>query len=75
MTLDEEYAGDSELLEQYKEDLLIPGWAGELTSAEFLYVKSQLKESASLRRIWGFRPSAKRLPEKRIRHIARCGLP
>ena len=53
----------------YKEKLPEPGWAGELT-----YIKSQLKQLPSLKRCWGFRPSAKRLSENRIRKVARDGL-
>ncbi len=62
--------------EQYYYDcrLLEPGYGGELTPGEFGYLKSELRRSASLRRKWGFRPSAKRLNEKRIRAVARDGL-
>lgn len=62
--------------EQYSYDkrLLEPGWAGELNPDEFYYIKSELRRAASLRRKWGFRPSAKRLNENRIRAVARDGL-
>jgi hypothetical protein len=63
-----------QLLDYYKQKLLEPGWAGELNPGEFTYIKSQLKRSPSLRRRWGFRPSARRLSESRIRDIARNGL-
>jgi len=53
--------------------LLKPGWAGELNPKEFKYVKSQLLNSPSLKRKWGFRPSAKRFSEDRIRAVAREG--
>jgi len=53
--------------------LLEPGWAGDLSPEEFKYVKSELKKSPSLKRKWGFRPSAKRLSEGRIRAVARNG--
>ena len=53
--------------------ILKPGWAGELSPKELEYVKSQLRQSPSLKRKWGFRPSAKRLSEGRIRAIARGG--
>jgi hypothetical protein len=53
--------------------ILEPGWAGELSPKEFKYVKSQLRQSPSLKRKWGFRPSAKRLSEGRIRAVARNG--
>ena len=74
MTLYEIHENDPGLLKFYKKKLLIPGWAGELSPDEFAYIKSQLKASPSLKRRWGFKPSAKRLPEKRIRAIARDGL-
>ena len=57
-----------------KEKLLEPGWAGELSTAELAYIKSQLKQSPSLKRRWGFRPSAKRLSEDHIRKVARDGI-
>ena len=74
VTLEEIYAGDPELLKFYKKKLLEPGWAGELKPCELAYIKSQLKLSPSLRRRWGFRPSAKRLSERHIRAVARDGL-
>jgi len=74
MTLKESYKGDSELPELYKRKLIGPGWAGDLSPDEFVYIKSQLKQSRSLKRRWGFRPSAKRFSENRIRAVARDGL-
>ncbi len=74
MTLEERYANDPWLLEFYKENLLEPGWAGELDSVELEYIKSPLKQSPSLRRRWSFRPSAKRLSESRIRAVAMDGV-
>ena len=73
MRLDERYKDDPELLAFYKKKLLEPGWAGELSLDEFAYVKSQLRQSALLRRRWGFRPSARRLSERHIRAVARDG--
>ena len=70
MTLDEVYGDDPELLKLYKKKLLIPGWAGELKPDELKYIKSQLRVSPSLKRRWGFKPSARRLSEKRIRAVA-----
>lgn len=58
----------------YDHRLLEPGFAGELSPNEFNYLKSELKQQASLRRKWGFHPSARRLNEKRIRAVARDGL-
>jgi len=63
-----------QVLSFYQDSLLKPGWAGKLSPDEFAYIKSQLRKSPSLRRRWGFRPSAKRLSESRIREIAREGL-
>jgi len=74
VTLEKRYADAPDLLAFYKEKLLEPEWAGELESVELAYIKSELRRSASLRRRWGFRPSAKRLSELRIRAIARDGL-
>ena len=74
MTLEERYANDPWTLEFYKEKLLEPGWAGDLDSVELEYIKSNLKQSSSLRRRWGFRPSAKRLSESRIRTVAMYGI-
>ncbi len=74
MTLEERYADDLWLLGFYKKRLIVPGWAGELDAVELVYIKSQLKQSPSLKRRWGFRPTARRLSEKRIRTIARDGL-
>jgi hypothetical protein len=74
MTLEERYANNPWLLELYKEKLLEPGWPGELDAVEFEYIKSHLRQSASLRRRWGFRPSAKRLSEGHIRAVAMDGV-
>ena len=74
MTLEERYANDPWLLKLYKEKLLEPGWAGELDSVELEYIKSHLKQSPLLRRRWGFRPSAKRFSESRIRAVAMDGV-
>lgn len=52
MTLEERYASDSWTLEFYREKLLEPGWAGDLDSVELEYIKSNLKQSPSLRRRW-----------------------
>jgi hypothetical protein len=65
---------DPELHELYAEKLLEPGWAGELDHRELAYLKSQLQQSSSLKRRWGFRPSARRLSTTRIRAVAMYGL-
>jgi len=74
MTLEERYADNPWLLQYYREALLEPGWAGELDDVELEYIKSELRKSPSLRRKWGFRPSAKRLSEGRIRDVAMNGV-
>lgn len=71
---EERYANDPWLLELHKERLIEPRWAGELDFGELEYIKSCLKQSPSLRRRWGFRPSAKRLSESRIRAVAIYGV-
>jgi len=74
MSLEERYTFDIKLLEFYREKLIEPGWAGELSPEEFAYIKSQLRQSPSLKRRWGFRPSARRFSESRIRCVARDGV-
>jgi hypothetical protein len=74
MTLAERYANDPWLLEYYKVNLLEPGWAGELDDVELEYIKSHLRQSPSLRRRWGFHPSARRFSESRIRAVAMDGV-
>jgi hypothetical protein len=74
MSLEERYADAPKSLEPYRENLLEPGWAGELDPDELAFIKSKLRQSASLRRRWGFRPSARRLSESHIRAVARDGL-
>ena len=74
MTLQERYADNPGLLRFYEDKLLQSGWAGELDDVELAYIKFYLRQSPSLKRKWGFRPSAKRLSESRIRAVARDGL-
>lgn len=42
-----------------KKNLLEPGWAGELNSAEQSYIKAELKQSPRLKGRWGIRPSVR----------------
>ena len=74
MSFEEKYANDPQLLSFYKRKLVEPGWAGELSPDELAYLKSQLQQSPSLKRRWGFKPSARRLSESHIRSVARNGL-
>ena len=74
MSLEGRYRDDPELLSFYRRKLPQPGWAGELDRDELDYIKSQLQYSPSLKRRWGFKPSAKRFSEKHIRAVAISGL-
>ena len=74
MSIEECYTQAPFLLESYKKKLLEPGWAGELNPDEFTYIKCQLRQSPSLKRRWGFRPSARRFSENHIRAVAGNGL-
>ena len=74
MSLQERYEVDPHLLSLYQKKLLEPGWAGELAPYELAYIKSELLRSPCLRRRWGFRRSAKRFSDARIRAVARNGL-
>lgn len=65
---------DPVLHDFYAKNLLEPGWAGELDLNELAYIKSELERSPSLKRRWGFRPSAKRLSSTRIRAVAMHGV-
>ena len=71
VSLEGRYANDPKLLVFYKKKLLEPGWSGELNPDEFRYIRSQLWQSSSLKRRWGFKPSARRLSDKRIWSVAR----
>ena len=73
-TLQERHASNPGRLRFYEKKLLEPGWAGELDDVELAYIKSCLRQSPSLKRKWGFRPSAKRFSESHIRAVARDGL-
>ena len=74
MSLEQQPVNDPEILKLYQENLIEPGWAGELDDDELAYIKSQLRKSPSLRRRWGFRPTAKRLSESHIRDVAMNGV-
>jgi len=74
MSLEERYIDAPQFFEFDQKKLLIPGWAGELSPDEFAYAKCQLRQFRSLKRRWGFRPSARRFSESRIRSVARNGL-
>ncbi|MDD5094388.1 MAG: hypothetical protein PHV74_08430 [Dehalococcoidia bacterium] len=73
MSLDEQQAGGDRPLSSHSGKLLQAGWGGEISSEELAYIRAQLRQSPSLKRRWGFRPSAKRLSETRVRAVAREG--
>ena len=64
---------NKELHDLYMQSLPEPGWVGDLDRAELAYVEAQFRQPASLRRKWGFRPSARRLSDGRIRQVAISG--
>jgi len=68
------YRVSDSALDQLKEIVRRRKKRGELKPYELAYIRSQLRQSPSLRRRWGFRPSAKRFSEKHIRAVARDGL-
>ena len=51
-----------------EERLLIPGWAGKLSDAEFEYIQEQLRLSRRLSRIWGI--TNRDYSEEGIRRVA-----
>ena len=55
--------------------IFIPGFAGHLDTDALAYIKAKLRKSSSLRRCWGFRPSAKQLNDDYIRYVALHGVP
>lgn len=52
--------------------LLEPGYGGDLSLSEVVYIKVHLKASPTLRRRWGFRTS--RISDQAIRKVAREGV-
>ena len=52
-----------------------PGWAGELSPAEYQQVYSALKSNRKLRTWWGFVHGNGRLSPETIREVARWGDP
>ena len=74
MSLQEQQANNLDIQKLCQRKLLEPGWAGELGRDELAYIKSELKKSPSLKRRWGFRPTARRFSEEQIRAVARDGI-
>ena len=74
MSLQEQHGNNLEIQRLCRRKLLEPGWAGELGRDELAYIKSELKKSPSLKRRWGFRPTARRFSESQIQAVARDGI-
>ncbi|MDA0770801.1 MAG: hypothetical protein O2821_11330 [Chloroflexi bacterium] len=66
---------DPELWDFYAEQLLEPGWAGELTESEFDYLESKLKRYKRLRNKWGFQSEDDILSPEAIQTVAMSGDP
>ena len=73
-TLEERYREDPDLLQFYKRNLLVPGWAGELDKEELAYVKEKLFRDRRLRAKWSFKRGTGRLSDEKIRHVAMSGV-
>ena len=66
---------DPELWDYYAEQLLEPGWAGELTESEFDYLEGKLKRYKRLRNKWGFQSEDDVLSPEAIQTVAMSGDP
>ena len=66
---------DPELWDYYAEQLLEPGWAGELTESEFDYLEAKLKRYKRLRNKWGFQSEDDILSPEAIQTVAMSGDP
>ena len=66
---------DPELWDFYAEQLLEPGWAGELTESEFDYLEAKLKRYKRLRTKWGFVGLEAILSPEAIQTVAMSGDP
>lgn len=58
----------------FDENLLIPGWAGELEDDELAIILNSLRDSKRLRKKWGFKENQKVFQERKIRKIAMEGI-
>lgn len=52
MSLEQTYAEDKELLDFYKNNLIIPGWAGEVNDDEAEYISKMFIADRSIKRSW-----------------------
>lgn len=59
----------------YPRRLLEPGWAGQLTDEEVVYIQFHLMRDGKLAYRWGFRPAQQSRPEEAIRRVAMDGDP
>lgn len=66
---------DPELWDYYAEQLLEPGWAGELTESELDYILGKLARYKRLRNKWGFQSEDDILSPEAIQAVAMSGDP
>ena len=64
---------DPELYDYYAEAMLEPGWAGELTTPQWEYIRDQLLKKRSLRTAWGFIHGTGRINRAKVEHVAKHG--
>jgi hypothetical protein len=53
--------------------LLEPGWPGELTDQELMFITRNLHMNPRLASYWGFRPSMKRYASSAVQRVALYG--
>ena len=59
----------------YSQKLLEPGWGGQLSDEEALFIQYHLARDDKVAFGWGFRPGQKTRPEDGIRRVAMSGDP
>ena len=66
---------DPELWDFYARNMLEPGWAGELTEAEYLFIKEKLSRNRRLRTKWGFDSEIIPITLNPVQAVAKWGEP
>lgn len=66
---------DPELWDFYAANILEPGWPGQLTEAEYAYIKEKLSRSRRLRRRWGFVSESEPVCFETVQAVAMWGEP
>lgn len=66
---------DPELWDFYARNMLEPGWPGELTEAEYLFIREKLSRNRRLRSKWGFDSEIKPVTFDAVQAVARWGEP